>query len=145
MEVGLTQYEETFLANFTHGGQYLSRHRLQRLRMQDLSKMNITNFADQKILFKHITLVLEHEFKNPNRMVMSSGLSPKKSPADPSNALNLPLVPNSAKQLAGEFKTENTENLDSRLAILRKASSESPRTGISPRYTIAVPKKKTVR
>jgi hypothetical protein len=78
-EVGLEQYRETFLSNFTHGGKYLSRKRLSQVRLQDFSKMNITNFDHQKILFEHIKITLQHEYANPTRRRMSQILSPMKA------------------------------------------------------------------
>jgi hypothetical protein len=77
-EVGMEQYRETFLSNFTHGGRYLSRKRLSQVRLQDFPKMNITNFQDQKVLYEHIKITLQHEYANPERRRMSQILSPAK-------------------------------------------------------------------
>lgn len=93
-EVNMGQYLPTFLSNFTYGGKYLSRKRLQQVRLQDFPKMNITNYADQKILMEHIRLTLQHEYSNPERRRMSQILSPVKPPpvsasADPKDGEQL--------------------------------------------------------
>lgn len=82
-EINMGQYLPTFLSNFTYGGKYLSRKRLQQVRLQDFPKMNITSFADQKILMEHIKLTLQHEYTNPERRRMSQILSPAKPPLVP--------------------------------------------------------------
>ena len=56
--MGLEQYEQTFLLNFAKGGgSLLSRRHLSRLRLQDLPKMNITDFGHQKRLMAHVRQV----------------------------------------------------------------------------------------
>lgn len=61
-EIGMEEYEETFRANFTSGGDFLSRKRLSQVQIRHFPSMNITNFEHQKMLFKHITKVLEQAF-----------------------------------------------------------------------------------
>mmetsp|Transcript_17068 Transcript_17068/g.32139 ORF Transcript_17068/g.32139 Transcript_17068/m.32139 type:complete len:489 (+) Transcript_17068:121-1587(+) len=61
-EIGMEQYYDTFRTNFTSGGDYLSRKRLAQVQIRHFPSMNITNFDHQKILFKHITKVLEQAF-----------------------------------------------------------------------------------
>jgi hypothetical protein len=57
-EVGLEQYEETFLTNFTKGAAGpLSRKRLAQVRLQDFPHMNITQYDHQKVLMDHIRQV----------------------------------------------------------------------------------------
>ena len=67
-EIGMEQYYETFKANFTTGGDYLSRKRLAQVQLRHFSSMNITNFDHQKILLKHITAVLEKEFVDQTKL-----------------------------------------------------------------------------
>jgi hypothetical protein len=103
-EVGMDQYLETFKSNFTHGGKYLSRKRLSQVRLQDFPKMNITNFADQKILLEHIKLTLQHEYTNPERRRMSQILSPAK--AIPTKGNNIAEEKSSLHKAANDFKKE---------------------------------------
>lgn len=84
-EIGMEQYIETFLANFTYGGKYLSRKRLEQVRIQDFPKMNITNYEHQKILLEHIKLTLKHEYSNIERRRMSQILSPMKAESKETN------------------------------------------------------------
>lgn len=68
-EVGMTQYAETFLVNFTVGGRgFLSRKRLAMLRLQDFPMLNITNYEHQKILLQHIRHTLRYSYQSPVRI-----------------------------------------------------------------------------
>jgi hypothetical protein len=68
-EVGMTQYAETFLVNFTVGGRgFLSRKRLSMLRLQDFPMMNITNYEHQKLLLQHIRHTLKYSYQSPVRI-----------------------------------------------------------------------------
>ena len=67
-EVGMSQYLEVFLANFTTAGsRVLSRHRLSLVRLEHMPKMGITQFPHQKILLEHIRHTLKFEFNSPVR------------------------------------------------------------------------------
>lgn len=107
-EIHLEQYAETFLANFTYGGRFLSRKRLSQVRMKDFPKMNITSYDHQKILMQHITFTLAHEYSNPNRRRQSSVLSPVKSPR-----------PSSKAESKGESKIESASR-ENKLAALKE-------------------------
>ena len=63
----MAQYSEAFILNLSLDGRVLIRKRLQQIRLQDLSKMNITNFLHQKILMDHISHVLQNPFHSPVR------------------------------------------------------------------------------
>jgi hypothetical protein len=67
-EVGMEQYHETFQTNFVSMGDFLSRKRLAQVQIRHFPSMNITNFDHQKILFKHITKVLEQEFVDQTKL-----------------------------------------------------------------------------
>ena len=67
-EIGMEQYFDTFQANFTFGGEYLSRKRLAQVQLRHFPSMNITNFDHQKLLFKHITSVLKQEFVDQTKL-----------------------------------------------------------------------------
>lgn len=66
-EIGFSQYEETFLTNFSVGGQLLSRKRLAQIRLQDFPKMNIERYDHQKKLLEHIRHTLQFTFHSPVR------------------------------------------------------------------------------
>lgn len=66
-EIGLSQYAETFITNFSLSGSTLNRKRLARLRLQDFPQMNICNFEHQKILMDHIRLTLQYAYSSPVR------------------------------------------------------------------------------
>ena len=66
-EINLVQYTETFLINLSMDNKHIRRKRLNQLRQQDLSAMNITNFSHQKRLMDHIRLVLKFPFHSPHR------------------------------------------------------------------------------
>ena len=66
-EVGLPQYASTFKTNLSVGGDLLSRKRLSQIRLQDFSKMNITNYDHQKLLKDHIDHTLKFAFYSPVR------------------------------------------------------------------------------
>jgi hypothetical protein len=68
-EIGMEQYYDTFRTNFTSGGDYLSRKRLAQVQLRHFPSMNITNFEHQKILFKHITKVLEQAFVDQTKIL----------------------------------------------------------------------------
>lgn len=63
----MAQYSHAFLLNLSADGKILIRKRLQQIRLQDLPKMNITNFLHQKILMEHIHHVLNNAFQSPVR------------------------------------------------------------------------------
>jgi hypothetical protein len=112
-EIHMEQYVETFLANFTYGGRFLSRKRLAQVRMKDFPKMNITNYDHQKVLMRHITYTLEHEYSNPNRRKQSAVLSPVKSPR-----------PSSKAESKGESKAEAGAK-ESKLAALNEGALDA--------------------
>eukprot|EP01035_Chromulina_nebulosa_P031320 gene31320-41741_t len=66
-EINMAQYSNAFLLNLSADGKILIRKRLQQIRLQDLPKMNITNFLHQKILMDHIHHVLNNAFQSPVR------------------------------------------------------------------------------
>ena len=63
-EIGLEQYTETFVVNFSIGGGLLSRKRLARVRLRDFSAMNIENYSHQKLLLNHIRHSFQYAFRN---------------------------------------------------------------------------------
>ncbi|RYH26447.1 hypothetical protein EON65_14615 [archaeon] len=63
-ELGLEQYIETFLTNLSSDGRIVLRKRLKQIRQQDLCKMNILDFDDQKFIMEHIRLILKHPFQS---------------------------------------------------------------------------------
>lgn len=67
LEIDLLQYLETFLTNLSNDGRVIRRKRLNQLRQQDLSSMNITNYVHQKMLMEHIRLVQKYSFHSPLR------------------------------------------------------------------------------
>jgi hypothetical protein len=68
-EIGLSQYSETFYANFTSGGTgFLSRKRLAQVRLQHFPHMNITDFEHQKVLLQHIKHTLKYTYQSPVRI-----------------------------------------------------------------------------
>jgi hypothetical protein len=66
-EINLAQYTETFLVNLSADQTHIRRKRLNQLRQQDLSAMNITNFAHQKRIMEHVRLVQRFPFHSPLR------------------------------------------------------------------------------
>lgn len=66
-EVGLSQYCETFLANFHVGGNLLSRNRLKQVRLYHFPHMNITRYDHAKVLMEHIRHTLQFQFDSPMR------------------------------------------------------------------------------
>lgn len=74
-DIGFSQYTETFLANFTTGGKYLSRKRLAQLRLQDFPMMNITNYDHQKLLLKNIRSMLTRPYPKPQPRAESKKVS----------------------------------------------------------------------
>lgn len=111
-ELDLEQYVETFLANLSIDGRILSRRRLQSIRLQDLPKMNITDFDHQKFLMKHIALVRKHPFHSLIRRKESSLIpSPPRRPP-PVVALR------AAEEAARHARTSFSEGED--LSLSRK-------------------------
>mmetsp|Transcript_24506 Transcript_24506/g.40856 ORF Transcript_24506/g.40856 Transcript_24506/m.40856 type:complete len:472 (+) Transcript_24506:62-1477(+) len=66
-EINLSQYAETFLVNLSADGRVVRRKRLNQLRQQDFSHMNITNYSHQKRLMEHVRLVQKFPFHSPQR------------------------------------------------------------------------------
>jgi hypothetical protein len=66
-EINMAQYTETFLVNLSVDNKHIRRKRLGQLRQQDLSSMNISNYAHQKRLMEHVRLVLKFSFQSPHR------------------------------------------------------------------------------
>eukprot|EP01041_Mallomonas_annulata_P003161 gene3161-6238_t len=58
-QMGLTQYSQTMQANFSHNGEknILSIKKLAALRLQDLPRLNITNYDHQRVLMEQIKLL----------------------------------------------------------------------------------------
>lgn len=67
-EVDLPEYTNTFLVNFSVGGNFLSRRRLGQLRLQDFPQMNITRYDHAKLLMEHIHHTLQFSFDSPYRV-----------------------------------------------------------------------------
>lgn len=66
-EVHLSQYEQTFLANFGVGNGLLSRRRLATLQLKHFPQMNITDYEHQLCLMEHIRNALAFPFQSPGR------------------------------------------------------------------------------
>ena len=76
----MSQYSQAFLLNLSADGKILIRKRLQQIRLQDLPKMNITNFLHQKILMDHIHHVLNNAFQSPVRRLEIKAILSAKYP-----------------------------------------------------------------
>lgn len=140
-EIHLEQYVETFLANFTYGGRFLSRKRLAQVRIKDFPKMNITNYDHQKILFQHIKYTLQHEYSNPERRMKSAVLSPVKSPRPQSKERK----EDSKDSKSASFKRLPSHNEDVILAEPKSDSRENDEPAEPKSLNHAVLKKQNTK
>jgi hypothetical protein len=102
-EIGMPQYTNTFMTNFTIGGSgYLSRKRLAQVRLQDFSYMNIQNYEHQKILLDHIRHTLKYTYQSPIRIRESQETAYVKLGIKPSEPE--PIVVESIQEPADEKK-----------------------------------------
>eukprot|EP01038_Epipyxis_sp_PR26KG_P015556 gene15556-21005_t len=122
-EIRLTQYSETFLANLSKDGRYLSRKRLSQIRQQDLSNMNIINFVHQKALMQHIRLALKHPFNSPIR---HGQIKTRVSYSDRVDQQpKLPIAPSGS----GEFGEQKTNKSDHSYHLDKKEKTNYPKKG----------------
>lgn len=98
-EVGLPQYEDTFSTNLSVGGGLLSRRRLGQIRLQDLPRMNITNYDHQKILINHIRHSLQFAYKSPIRKKEVNEKFPAITKAEAKNTSSLKDLKNDLKKV----------------------------------------------
>ncbi len=126
-EIGLPQYSTTFSVNFPskEGLEFLSRRRLSSLRLQDLPKMNITNYEHQKIIIEHVKLTLQYAFKSPIRRKEASDRFLKRtgSPIKGKNGSSLfPPEPPMKINIAGEDGNNGSEKISKKVSSRRRRS-----------------------